>query len=482
MLRARYAVCFHIILPLLLVAGGFCGEVRGTVFDTDGQTPKGGVTVMLSSPEDALRARHNLPRVVTTNANGQFSFDGLSVGNYTVRAILEAQQVLIATSQTRLLADDARVGVWVTLRPIASQGEAVVWGFVKTDEGVVLPDAQVVYRKVGSEDWKQAPVDEFGMYLVRVPEEGEYEVAAVGGVFAKAPQIIRRLLSTSIKSQTVKLTNGSVIKVDLVALQLPRMLTERREGNRLPDLRVEGQLVDEDGNAIAKRPFRVTSLRISGATRLGGQFTFADYFDLRAETDENGRFSVLIGEKALRQRIPMLVARGIEFTVMLTIQVEGFAPTIVSLPKEAVEQLLKPEVKEFVRAEVGKVIVTKGVSLLVSVIDAETRAPIESAVVVVAQSTVNPIVVEALARWFKHRDAHHGKLRKATDTLFYSKSDVNGHANFEGLPTSPLHIYAVMDGYEVAYKEVTPHGGKVEVTIELRRSTKGSKRKPAREV
>jgi hypothetical protein len=128
------------------------------------------------------------------------------------------------------------------------------------------------------------------------------------------------------------------------------------------------------------------------------------------------------------------------------------------------------------------VVVTKGISLLVSVIDAETRAPIESAVVVVAQSRVNPIVVEALARWFKQHDAHHGKLRKATDTLFYSKSDANGHANFEGLPTSPLHIYAVMDGYEVAYKEVTPHGGKVEVTIELRRSTERSKRKPAREV
>ena len=482
MLRMRYAVCFHIFLLFLFVAGGFCGEVRGTVFDTDGQTPKGGVTVMISSPEDALRARHNLPRIATTNANGQFSFDGLSAGNYTVRAILETPQVFIATSQTRLVAEDARVGVWVTLRPIVTQGEAVLWGFVKTDDNVLLTDAQVVYRKVGSEDWQQAPVDEFGMYLVRVSEEGKYEVAAVGGVFAKAPQIIRRLLSTSLKPQTVKLTDGSAVKVDLVALQLPRIITERRKGDRFPELRVEGHLVDEDGNAIAQKPFRVTSLRVSGVTRLGGQFTFVDYFDLRAETDENGRFSVLIGERTLRQRIPMLVAREIEFTVTLTIQVDGFAPTLVSLPREVIEQLLKPDVKEPVRVEVGKVTITKGINLVVNVIDAATKTPIENAVVIVASGRVNSVVVEALARWFKRHGGHHGKAKRTTDMMLYSESDANGRATFETLPTAPLHIYAVRDGYEVAYKEITPQGGKVEITIELRRSSEGTKRKALREV
>jgi len=40
----------------------------------------------------------------------------------------------------------------------------------------------------------------------------------------------------------------------------------------------------------------------------------------------------------------------------------------------------------------------------------------------------------------------------------------------------------VRDGYEVAYKEITPQGGKVEITIELRRSSEGTKRKALREV
>ncbi|MFA4016962.1 MAG: hypothetical protein RUDDFDWM_002074 [Candidatus Fervidibacterota bacterium] len=152
------------------------------------------------------------------------------------------------------------------------------------------------------------------------------------------------------------------------------------------------------------------------------------------------------------------------------------------MPREVIEQLLKPDVKEPVRVEVGKVTITKGINLVVNVVDAATKTPIENAVVIVASGRVNSVVVEALARWFKRHGGHHGKAKRTTDMMLYSESDANGRATFETLPTAPLHIYAVRDGYEVAYKEITPQGGKVEITIELRRSSEGTKRKALREV
>ncbi|MCX7777682.1 MAG: carboxypeptidase-like regulatory domain-containing protein [Armatimonadetes bacterium] len=475
-MRSLIAICFAMLLSWYISQSlSIAGEISGTVFDTDGQTPKANATVFLSSSDETLRARFNLPRATTSNNDGRFKFEGLVAGAYTVRALHEADST-VATSQTRLPNDGARVGVWLTLRQMRSQDGSMIWGVVKSDGGEVRVDAQVLYRKVGENDWQRAQVDEFGMYFVRGLDAGEYEVAAISGRMARVPEPLKRLLTTSLKPQRVTLQGNAVLRVDLTAVELMRPALEGVKGlmRGALKLQVSGQLVDEDGKPLARMPFRVTDMRAQFRGKGGNQFAMAMTFDLRSETDENGGFSVTVGDLGMRKetlRIAGALAAGGEIT--LTFEVEGFTPIVVKLPNEVVEQILKREVDEL-KADVGRVVVTRGITLKVRVVDAETGIPVAGAKVLVSLNELNPKIAELQMRLFERAEKRVGKAVEkkmaAMRWQFFSVAGEDGCAIFEAMPLTTLYIYVAADGYEAAQRQITPaeKGRAVEITVELK--------------
>lgn len=463
--------CCAIQLPSI------AGEIAGTVFDTDGKTPKAGATVLLSSSDEPLRVRFNLPRTTTTDDNGRFKFGGLISGAYTVRALHEVDGTM-ATSQTRLPNDESRVGVWLTLRQMRSQDGAMIWGVVKTDKGEVVIDAQVFYRKVGDREWERTQVDEFGMYFVRGLSPGEYEVAALAGAITRIPDPLRRLLTTSLKPQTVTLQDGAILRLDLIAVQMGQLALGGVGGlkrNAL-NLQVSGLLVDEDGNPLAETPFRVTGTQIRLRGKGGNQFAMMAAFNLPSKTDREGKFNVTVGDVGLwKGNIRFAVGGEVEFT--LTFEVDGYAPTIVRLPNEAVEQILRRDADE-VRVDVGKVIVTKGITLKVRVINAEDGLPIGDAGVLISLREVDPRLVELRMRINKQAQ----KKVLALGGQYFAKTDEDGWAVFEGVSVATWNIYAVADGYEPAHREVTMplKERSVEMTIELKRKVELRKERTKR--
>lgn len=476
-MRLRWLLLLAIVLPWCAIQSpSIAGEITGTVFDADGKTPKVGVSVLLSSPDETLRVRLNLPRATTTDDNGRFKFSGLVSGAYTVRALGEADGTM-ATSQTRLPNDGARVGVWLTLRQMRSQDGAMIWGSVKTADGEVTVDAQVLYRKVGSNEWQHAQVDEFGMYFVRGLSAGEYEVVALSGRAARIPEPIKRLLVTSLKPQTVTLQDGATLRLDLTALQIGRLALGGIEGlkRRAFNLRVNGQLVDEGGKPLAEVPFRVTEVQIRLRGRVGNEFAMMAAFNLPSKTDAEGKFDVVIEDVGLRKealKVAGVAAVGGEAEFMLTFEVNGFAPAIVSLPKEVIEQILRREADE-VKVDIGKVVVTRGVTLKVRVVD-EGGLPIAGASVLVSFRKL----AFGLAQLQMRLQLPKGQRKtRPLDKQLFARTDEDGCAVFEGMPATTLHIYASADGYELGEREVVlPLKERfVEVTVELKRKVEPQK-------
>lgn len=471
--KALLSIVSMLLLWSAVKFTAFAGEISGTVFGTDGQTPQGDTVVLLSSSDEALRIRFGLPRITNANKDGRFKFDGLVAGVYTVRALHE-QSGTIATSQTRLTSDAAHVGVWLTLRPIQTQDGATLWGMVKSRDGTIRVDTQVVYRKAGEDEWHQAPVDEFGMYFVRRLDEGEYEVAALSGRVVRAPEPLRRLLTTSIKPQRVTVQRDALLRVDLTAMQLiPELGNAEVFLRGAVKLCIEGRLVDEDEKPLARVAFTVVGLRAQFRGKGGGQFATAIGFKVRAETDGEGKFAVTVGDPGLRIR--MLKALGaFEGEVTLTIQVEGYAPTVVRLQNEAVEQLLKLAGEE-IKVDVGQVVVTRGVTLKVRVVSTATGEPIADARVLLSLSELNPKVAELHMRLIERIEMGAGKgiaKRALADRWqFFSTTDEDGYATFEALPLTTFHVYAIAEGYEVAHQrvELLQRAQPAEVTIELKR-------------
>lgn len=474
-------------LSLLTIVLSWCaaqplsiaGEITGTVFDADGKTPKVGVAVFLSSSDETLRVRLNLPRSSTTDDNGRFKFGGLVSGAYTVRALSEADGTM-ATSQTRLPNDGARVGVWLTLRQMRPQDGAMIWGTVKTDEGEVTVDAQVLYRKVGSNEWQHAQVDEFGMYFVRGLSAGEYEVAALSGRATRIPEPIKRLLATSLKPQTVRLQEGAALRLDLTALQIGRLALGGMEGlkRRVLNLRVSGQLLDEDGKPLAEVPFRVTEMQMRLRGRVGNEFAMMAAFNLPFKTDAEGKFDVVIGDVGLRREALRIAgAAGGEAEFVLTFEVDGFAPTIVRLPREVIEQILKRDADE-VKVDIGKVVVTKGITLKVRVVN-EDGMPVADASVLISFRKLAPGLAQLQMRLQLPKGQR--KIRPLDKQLF-AKTDEDGCAVFDGLPAMTLYIYASADGYEISEQEVTLplKERSVEIKIELKRRTEPQKERTKR--
>jgi len=136
------------VLSSLFVQGGQCGEISVQVFMPDKQTPAVNAIVMLSSPDGNLRERLALPIKKQTDANGRTRFDGVSEGEYVVRAILGEE--LISTQLTRVVNINQRVGVWLTLSSPAGDGKGAIIAFVTDEPSRAINNLVLLLRQRGA--------------------------------------------------------------------------------------------------------------------------------------------------------------------------------------------------------------------------------------------------------------------------------------------------------------------------------------------
>ncbi|HID08390.1 MAG TPA: carboxypeptidase regulatory-like domain-containing protein, partial [Armatimonadetes bacterium] len=281
---SKTALLIGLILcqPLLSVANS--GEISGQVFKPDGQTPAAGVTVWLSSPDERLRRQLELPRSTRTTKDGRYTFKELIAGEYAVRAVDDSG--LVATQSTRLINDDARVGVWLTLRSMAREGNGAIWGYVRDANDNAVTNITVLLRPIGMMgEWQKKNTDEFGMVLWSDVPPGEYEITLVSpryvGRFRRIP------MPSIIPSQRITVQPNKAVKVEFP------QITQTQNVVRKPKLIIRGQLVDDKGRPIANT--RVYLLRLgmhTGGNMWMGRMQMMYNYRAQTKTDNEGRFTL----------------------------------------------------------------------------------------------------------------------------------------------------------------------------------------------
>jgi hypothetical protein len=275
------------VLSSLFVQGGQCGEISVQVFMPDKQTPAVNAIVMLSSPDGNLRERLALPIKKQTDANGRARFDGVSEGEYVVRAILGEE--LISTQLTRVVNINQRVGVWLTLSSPAGDGKGAIIAFVTDEPSRAINNLVLLLRQRGAGKIDQKAIDEFGMLVWGGLEPGEYEGAWVTAQMAK---YIGRMPETRIPFLLpIKIEPNKVVRLNVEAGRYLGRVEPLKPLPFLPgNLLIRGSVVGEDGKPLVKAMVQAQGAQITireGLMRHVGLFG-------TAFTDEKGQFELRI--------------------------------------------------------------------------------------------------------------------------------------------------------------------------------------------
>ncbi|GAA5109165.1 MFS transporter [Nocardia iowensis] len=151
----------HIELTLL-----GSGELSGVVRSAGRGTPLPGATVTLTDP------RGEVVGTAISAADGAYTCHGIVSGTYTVVAMAEHMRpsaTTLTVPDTGLLRHD------IELAPMA-----VLTGSAVTDDGRVVPDAQISILDATGDLTATARTDENGRYVVSDLSEGRYTVVARG--------------------------------------------------------------------------------------------------------------------------------------------------------------------------------------------------------------------------------------------------------------------------------------------------------------
>jgi len=335
---------FVLSLPLMRDESCICGEISVQVFMPDKQTPAGNATVMLSSPDGNLRDRLALPIKKPTDANGRARFDGVSEGEYVVRAMLGEE--LISTQLTRVVNINQRVGVWLTLSSPAGDGKGAIIASVTDDPRKAINNLVLLLRQKGAGKIEQKAIDEFGMLVWGGLEPGEYEGAWVTAQMAK--YILRVPEGRIPFSLPIKIEPNKVVRLNVEAGRYIGRAEPLKQVPLLPGVFViRGSVVNEDGKPIVKAMVQAQGAQITireGLMRHVGLFG-------TAFTNEKGQFELRIPLTTLAPLMMMepmadeekplkgvLLLRLVEFgekVRVATERVEITLPSIAELKKGA---------------------------------------------------------------------------------------------------------------------------------------------------
>lgn len=185
----RFSFSFLFFLLLLLTSGSVyaLGSLSGTITEYGSNAPLQGMQVMLYRSEDPNSAGDHDARIhvatVATNTEGQYIFPNLDPRQYRVRiesgdTDINGTHFAEADLYNVQVLDNAETpNMDLELREAG-----YIWGYVRTDGGVPIPNANVIGHgqwTVFGRDWHVVQTDQDGRYeLWLLPSPGEfYEVS-----------------------------------------------------------------------------------------------------------------------------------------------------------------------------------------------------------------------------------------------------------------------------------------------------------------
>ncbi|MCS7252679.1 MAG: carboxypeptidase-like regulatory domain-containing protein [Armatimonadota bacterium] len=393
------AISFCIAGVLSSIQPVRCGELSVQVFMPDKQTPAKDATVILSSPDGNLRERLNLPLQKVSDENGRCRFEGLPEGEYTVRAAVAGE--LVATQSTRLIAPNQRVGVWLTLLPVAAGDKGAIVATVTDNPARAVNNIILILRPKDGDKFEQKTIDEFGMLIWSGLEPGEYEAAWVTSQIAKylarmpKARLPNPFALTIEPNKVLKLSLEAARYVGGIPTPIGPLVPEREVLPLLGRLALRGIALDVDGKPIAG-----ALVQIQGAqfTVQEGLMRSIPLFGA-ANTDEHGQFEIVVSFAMLMPLMRMepapdelkplkgiLLFRLVTFgdkPAVATERVEVTLPSIAELRKEAAKAPAQPRAGfelpiKPVQFELGKIKFTPRPvpTARLRLIDTFTRTPI----------------------------------------------------------------------------------------------------------